>query len=62
MNAAVVGLLAAALYNPILPSAIDGPLDMAIAGGLFALLMLARVPSWLIAVLGAAAASAMRLI
>jgi hypothetical protein len=35
---------------------------MAIAGALFVLLMLARVPSWLIAVLGAAAASAVRLI
>jgi chromate transporter len=62
VNAAVVGLLAAALYNPIFPSAIDGPLDMAIAGGLFALLMLARVPSWMIAVLGAASASAARLL
>lgn len=62
VNAAVVGLLAAALYNPIFPSAIDGALDVAIAGGLFALLMLARVPSWMIAVLGAAAASAVRLI
>lgn len=62
VNAAVVGLLAAALYNPVIPSAINGALDMLIAGALFVLLMLARAPSWLIAVLGAAAASAVRLI
>ncbi len=37
-NAAVVGLLAAALYDPVFTSSIKGPVDMAI--GLVALLLL----------------------
>lgn len=62
VNAAVVGLLAAALYNPIIPSAIEGPFDAGLAAVLLALLMLARAPSWLIVLLGAAAASAVAMI
>jgi chromate transporter len=44
VNAATVGLLAAAFYNPVLTSAITGPLDLAIALGGFLLLQLRRTP------------------
>lgn len=42
--AAVVGLLAAAWLNPILPSAFTSPLDIVIAGLAFAALYTGRVP------------------
>jgi chromate transporter len=45
VNAAVVGLLAAALYDPIWMSAVRGPLDIAIAAVGFVLLAAARVPA-----------------
>jgi chromate transporter len=53
VNAAVVGLLLAALYNPVWTSAILGPRDFAI--GIFAFLLLAlwAAPPWLVVVLGA---------
>jgi len=57
VNAAVVGILAAAFYDPIVPSAIADGWDVAIAAVLFALLMFLRAPSWLVVVLGAVAAS-----
>jgi len=57
VNAAVVGILAAAFYDPIVPSAIADGWDVAIAAALFALLMFLRAPSWLVVVLGAVAAS-----
>jgi chromate transporter len=44
VNAAVVGLLAAALYNPVWPTAIKTPSDVAIALIGFALLTVWRVP------------------
>jgi chromate transporter len=43
INAAVVGLLAAALYNPVWVNAIHGPVDIAIAGIGCALLIGTRV-------------------
>jgi chromate transporter len=43
-NAAVVGILLAALYTPILTSAVRNPLDVAIASAGFALLSTGRVP------------------
>lgn len=52
-NAAVVGLLAAALYDPVLTSAIGSWLDLALALGGFVLLVFAKVPSWMV-VLGLA--------
>jgi chromate transporter len=57
VNAAVVGLLLAALYRPVWTSAIHGPADFAI--GLFAFLLLAlwSVPPWLVVILGALGAS-----
>jgi chromate transporter len=56
VNAAVVGLLAAALYNPVWTSAIFTPLDFALALAAFALLWF-RTPPWLVVILGALAAS-----
>ncbi|KAF1701197.1 chromate efflux transporter [Pseudoxanthomonas kaohsiungensis] len=44
VNAAVVGLLAAALYDPVWTHAIDGPLDIAIAAATFGLLASGRLP------------------
>ena len=42
INAAVVGLLAAALYDPVIKTAVVSPLDLAIAGIGFALLIFKR--------------------
>jgi chromate transporter len=52
-NAAVVGLLAAALYTPVWTSAVARPADVVVAGAGLALLLTARVPP--IAVVGLAA-------
>jgi chromate transporter, chromate ion transporter (CHR) family len=49
VNAAVVGLLAAALYNPVWISAVRRPLDVVIALSAFALLAWARWPALAIA-------------
>ena len=48
INAAVVGLLLAALYDPVWKSAIDGPADFALAVVAFALLALWKLPPWLV--------------
>ncbi|HEY2750675.1 chromate efflux transporter [Phenylobacterium sp.] len=55
INAAVVGVLAAALWNPVLTTAIQRPSDWALAAGAFVFLAVARLPAWLV-VLGFAAA------
>jgi len=57
VNAAVVGLLLAALYKPVWTSAILGPADFAIAILAFLLLALWMVPPWLVVFFGAAAAT-----
>jgi chromate transporter len=58
VNAAVVGLLLAALYDPVWTSAILGPADFALALGGLALLAVVRVPPWLaVAVVGVAGAA-----
>jgi chromate transporter len=44
INAAVVGLLAAALYDPVWTSAVRGPMDVAIAAIGFTLLIAWRSP------------------
>ena len=54
VNAAVVGLLLAALYDPVWTSAIKAPEDFALAAGAFALLAFWRAPPWLVVVLTAA--------
>lgn len=43
-NAAVVGILAAALYSPVWTSAVTRPADVVVAGAGFALLMTGRAP------------------
>jgi chromate transporter len=53
-NAAVVGILAAALYNPIWTSAIDAPIDVAVAGAGLALLV-RKTPPIVVVVLAAIA-------
>jgi chromate transporter len=57
VNAAVVGLLLAALYKPVWTSAILGPADFAIAILAFLLLALWALPPWLVVIFGAAAAT-----
>ena len=57
VNAAVVGLLLAALYKPVWTSAILSPADFAIGISAFLLLALWAVPPWLVVVLGAIAAT-----
>jgi chromate transporter len=53
INAAVVGLLLAALYHPVWTSAIKAPTDLALALVTFALLGLWNVPAWLVVVIAA---------
>jgi len=55
VNAAVVGLLLAALYDPVWTSAILSTKDLALALTCFALLTLWKIPPWLIVVFAAAA-------
>jgi chromate transporter len=53
VNAAVVGLLLAALYDPVWTSAIHGPADFALALAAFGLLALWKAPPWLVVLLTA---------
>jgi chromate transporter len=53
INAAVVGLLLAALYHPVWTSAIKAPTNLALALVTFALLGLWNVPAWLVVVIAA---------
>ncbi len=50
-NAAVVGILGAALYNPVWTSAVLTPRDFAVALGGFLLLTMWKMPSWVVVVL-----------
>ena len=62
VNAAVVGILAAALYDPVWTSAIFGPQDVALAAAAFALLLSGRVPPWLVVLFAAAAGQLLSLL
>jgi chromate transporter len=53
VNAAVVGLLAAALYDPVWSSSVRSPADVALALGGCVLLTLGRVAPWLVVILTA---------
>lgn len=59
VNAAVVGILLAALYDPVFTSSIRGPVDFAIALAAFAMLVYFKLAPWLVvfvtAILGAVA-------
>ena len=59
VNAAVVGLLLAALYHPVWTSAIKAPTDLALALVMFALLGLWSVPAWLVVLIAALAGAAL---
>lgn len=62
VNAAVVGLLLAALYQPVWTSAIFAPADFALGIVAFLLLALWAVPPWVVVIFGALAASAVAMI
>jgi chromate transporter len=51
VNAAVVGILLAALYDPVWTTAIVEPADFVLALGAFALLALWRCPPWIVVTL-----------
>ncbi len=53
VNAAVVGLLAAALYDPVIVTAVHGPRDAALALCAWGLIAVGRVPPWIVVILGA---------
>lgn len=62
INAAVVGLLLAALYDPVWTSAILAPGDFALALGAFTLLAFWKVAPWLVVVLTAGGGWALQLL
>lgn len=53
-NAAVVGILGAALYTPVFTTAITGPGPLVLAVGGFVLLTAFKVPAWAVVLVGAA--------
>lgn len=55
VNAGVVGILLAALYDPVWTSAIHGRTDFALALAAFGLLVYARLSPWMVVALAAAA-------
>jgi chromate transporter len=61
-NAAVVGILAAALYDPVFVTAITGPAPAALALLCLALLLVWRVPAWAVVAVGALGGIALALV
>ena len=61
VNAAVVGLLLAALYDPVWTGAILGPLDFVLALAAFTLLVFWKLPPWLVVILTAMGGWALQL-
>src|SRR6201986_3984724 len=57
VNAAVVGVLLAALYTPVWTSGVHGPAGFGLAVAAFLALSLWSLPPWLVVMAGAAAAS-----
>lgn len=55
VNAAVVGILLAAFYNPIWTSSITSSLDFVLAAFLFTMLAFWKLPPWVVVLSGAAA-------
>jgi chromate transporter len=58
-NAAVVGILAAALYDPLWTGAVIGPVDVALALAGFLALVLWKAPPWMVVVALAVAGGAL---
>jgi len=61
-NAAVVGILGAALYNPVWTSAVLSPPDFALALAGFLMLIVWRAPPWIVVLLLAAGGTFLHLI
>ncbi len=61
-NAAVVGILAAALYDPVIISAITGPVALVLALICTAILMIAKAPPWVVVIVAALGGAAMGLV
>ena len=59
VNAAVVGLLLAALYHPVWTAAVTGPRDVALVLAAYLALAVWRLPPWLVVALGAATTAAL---
>src|SRR5262249_25953140 len=59
VNAAVVGLLLAALYTPVWTSAIGSAADFALAAAAFLLLFMWQAPPWVVVVLCGMAGAAL---
>jgi chromate transporter len=59
INATVVGLLGAALYDPVWTSAIQSPADFGLALAAFGLLALWKWPPWLVVLLTGACGAAL---
>jgi chromate transporter len=59
VNAAVVGILLAALYSPVWTGAVLGPSDFALALVAFVLLAVWQAPPWMVVALSAAAGAAL---
>jgi chromate transporter len=57
-NAAVVGILGAALYQPVFTSSVTAPIDLVLALAGFVLLASWRTPAWVVVLLLAAAGAA----
>ncbi|TWJ38311.1 putative chromate transport protein [Bacillus paralicheniformis] len=62
VNAAVVGILISAFYQPIWTSSILAPVDFAFAAVLFSLLVYWKLPPWIIVAAGAAGGTLMQLL
>ena len=60
VNAAVVGLLLAALYQPVWTAGITNATDFALAIAAFLLLFMWQTPPWLVVVLCAAGGSLLK--
>ena len=62
VNAAVVGVLLAALYTPVITTSIFKPIDAALALVAFAMLAVWRVPPWIVVLVTAAGGAVIRAI
>ena len=62
VNAAVVGILLAALYDPVFSGAIGSAADFALAAAAFALLSFWRVPPWLVVLFTAGGGALLQLL
>lgn len=62
VNASVVGILAAALYNPVWVSAVHSSADFAIALAAFGLLTVWKLPPWMVVVFGVLAGMSLQML